>query len=695
MTLRRESRFPGVMPGLLLLAAAGISAAMSCSELPEPPLCIPCEKACPGELRCDTTLHQCVPKDAPHACNDVLASGLGGQGSAQASVNGAGGVPTAGIGGENSSDSLGGTGGMGNEAGATGPDPEPCVEACSATILTDHELDAVCTGAETAIQFEARCACDPPGTPREMTWALVSGPDELTLSEDGELRANVPDGDYHFDVQVFISNLYHASASFTLKVQNRCWVLFMTDDEAAAAVRVAAARVDTEGSPIVLPVSEEGAGSVTGFSISPDGRFVAQTLSSESAIRLELVELESHAARIKALDYEGNYAAHAFSNDSRWLALVTTGDDGADQQTLRLFNLTNGVSLTDSTSVAYESDLTWSGAGSVLYLGQATITPGDLLAAQEHTVQDSRLLERHEQPGTTLTRSETFYGFLVGASGYLARYDARMTYVDRRQPSWFEHPLASAISPTLEWSVHANTTNGMRVDPLAERYGLDPFTVAPRCEYVRAFSSDGSRFLCTEQEHFLVYQTQDSRGSLPFDELDVPGGFKSTVLRMTLSERGNWLAFVPNSEGLMLASAADFDADVFGTPALGEPDGYYEWDFLFSPDEQWLVVQHGRTLRVASLATGDRPEFLPMNDDVVLPEVPDCSPGWLTDPGHWCGAPRFRGNLLMSGAGRYIAFPDADGLVRVARLDTRRVIRAGPLAQSCLPPAHTTCLQFQ
>lgn len=690
-----------VAPGLmLLLVGVWLSASMSCSGLPQPPVCIPCESTCPGDLRCNTLARQCVPKDDPHACDEVPASGAGGQGGTGA---GGSGESPGGVAGEASSgtDSAGGdnsdTGG--GEAGAGGAgagSATRCSEGCKACILTERDLDAVCTGTDLSIQFDARWTCDPPGTPREMVWELNAPDPGLVMSNDGVLSGWVPDGVYEFEVEVFISKQYHASEWFTLTVQNQCRLLFLTDDTGDETVRVAAARLDSDDAVVLLPRSDDGKGSVTSFTVTQNGRFVAQTVQSELETRLELVELGPSDESARALDYDGSYAAHAFSNDSRWLAIVTTSADGADQELLQLFDLSDGGLLADSKGIDYESHLTWSDTSTILYLGWASIDPLHALAAQEQTVEASQLVERHEQPGTTLREDETFYGFLIGDAGYLNVYDQRVTYVDRTQSDWFEQPLAAAISPNLKWSAHSHGEAAMRVDPLTLRWSpYEPFSVASSCEIIRAFSGDGSRFLCTSQQRFLVYRTRDTLGSLSYDELDVPGGFQSDVPRMTFSERGNWLALVPNQKGMILASADGYASEVFDAPLLGEPVGEFDWDFLFSPDEKWLVVQHVAGVLVARLHGPDPPELVPVADDVNLPPVPGCSYNTATDPDAWCGAPRFRGNLLMSRAGLHVAFADDAGVVHAVDLETKRTIRAGTLAQACLPSGATRCIQFQ
>lgn len=690
---------------LLPLTAGGVwaGATLSCSDLPDPPVCLPCESACPAGLHCDRDVHQCVPKDNPQACDDMLGAGPG-----DGIVGGTGGDPTTGSGASTSGSDTGGgfsssTGGAGdtdgggtnssNQTGAGG-DGE-CLERCEARILTERALNAVCTGSDVAIRFEAACSCDPPGTVREVAWKVHDPPEGLELSRDGELSVSLADGVYHFDVEVTLSKEYHATDEFTLTVQNRCWLLFMTDDGAEEAVRVAATRLDVEDETIFLPGATAGDASVTSFSVSEDGRFVTQVFQTADETRLDLVELGTNDATSRALDYSGAYVAHAFSADSHWLAVVTSdGED--DTQELQLFDLTDGVSLADTNGIAYESHLNWSATGNILYLGPGNSATG-ATAVQQQAVTDGQILERWEDPTTKLRQSETLHNIRVNDAGYLAVYSDRIVYGDWLQSDSFEQPTAQAISPNLEWALHSYTATGMRVDPLSERYGPDhPFSTASDCELVRAFSGDGSRFLCTKEQSFFIYETRDTRGALAPIELNIPSGFKSTVLRMLFSERGKWLALVPTFQGLILASAADYATRVFDTPVLGPPEAAEDndWDFVFSPDEQWLVVQHGRTLRVADLDQ-ERPEFLPVEGTLSLPKVPGCSYDGSTDPDAWCGASRFRGNLLLSRAGRHVAFRDSQGILRAIELGSRRVVRGGTLAQPCVQAALTDCVQFQ
>lgn len=642
----------------LLLATCSVPAIGACKPFPDT-ACAPCEDECPDYEICHATLKQCVPRNQRDAC-DRAPTGLGGQTSA--------------------SDE--------NFTGAAEDrvDCDQDTPRCIPRILTPRELTVDCAGREFSITFEAACHCDPAGTPREVRWSMTPELPNLTMSEDGELSGNPRGGVSSFEVSALIDEAYPVADEFTLTVVDRCWVLFLAEDGATGKAQVAAAHRASGEPALALPHSGGTDATVTRFDISPDGRFLAQVVQVEKESRLDVLELQYADVQPKPLDYSGHYVAHAFSQDSRWLALVAAQAEGAGQM-LHLIDLAAGA-VVDTKSLVYHGHLTWSDTDEILYYGSLTDSAG--AAAQEQLVGEAGLMDRVEHTSTRLREGEEFYGFSLGEAGFLGVYDRRLTYVDRRESRGFEHPPATSLSPGLEWVVHSYAT-GMRVDRLADHYALqDPFTTASECHIVRAWARNGSKFLCSNEQGVVVYATRDTRGPLPATHLDIPGGYQSIILRAAFSDSGQWLALVPNDEGLLVVDEGSY-SNVLDVPALGRPTGTNEWDFFFTPREEHLIVQQGRVLWIAPLSTTTRPGFVKV-EGVTLPSVPACTLGWFPHPDEWCGAPRFRGNFALSGDDRYLAFADVSADVRLIDLSTLQMVPPlGNVSRSC----SSNCIQFQ
>lgn len=684
---RRACRISRFVRGVqLALMGAVLGFAARCSPL-EGGQCASCISDCPGDLECIDGL--CVRDDA----TECGPAGNGGGGGDGVSVTG---TP------ETTSSSGGDPGtntGTDGEAGAsTGSPLDPCdplPSSCTPELVTPRQLYAECSD-EFSITLNARCVCDDANAFRNVKWKMLSGPDGLTLSEDGTLSGSgtLPDDDYEFVASAEIDGYDEVHDGFTLTVSDRCWVLFASDDDAGKPY-VAAGRLNSD-EVTALPEPPENA-ELVNFDTSPKGRFVARVSKIGASRVLDLVEFDQtemvpHTLR----DVPGSYIAHAFSRDERWLALVTTGLDDTTQ-TLVLVSLEAGPEVVARQDIrfvelglepdAYEKHLTWSDAGRILYVGYLP-SDTDRLVVLERTVDDAMLGAETQVQGTQSQQGNKFRELIAGPSFYVVITSQNLVFAARGSDP-VVHNLPEALSPDLRWLINDAGTDlpGSVIDPIASPPDAEPFATASECDFVHAWSSDGSTFLCTGEAGVFVYTISEAGSSLPSVQLAVPEQFPGESRRVALSTSGRWLAMVPEQDLVLVPKAAAYAT--LDEPALGPPTGTHEWDFFFTPAEERLVVQRGRSLFVFTL-TEDSFSAAWEVEDIELPSVPDCMSGWAFDRELWCGAPRFRGNLLLSPGERHLAVVSDSGVVHVVDLIEQRVFDLGPVSQTYPEPS----LQF-
>lgn len=648
--------------GLVLSASLTLLAGLfvRCAELPVQ-ACTKCVSECPGELVCINKV--CVHQGESNEC-DAVATGDGGSGSSETTNSGSNGQPQ------------GGTGGSAG-AGATPPlDPcDPPPSTCNPEFSTARELQTECADS-FSFTLEAGCECDEPDTDRRVKWTATEEIEGLALSEDGVLSGSLPDGEYTFLVAAEIDGIYETQDIFTLLVQDRCWVSFVTDNPDGEP-HVVAGRLNS-GEITALP---EAPGDVlVSFDTSPEGRFVARISDTEVGPVLDLVEFEGVEMFSHLIDVSGSYLAHAFSHDARWLALVSTGADDT-QQTLALVELDGEPEVVASRTISFEEHLTWSDAG-LLYVGRRA----SRRVVLERTVEDGTLGAETVIAATQSQEGETYYDLIVGDGFYVVLTSHHLVFVDGHSDP-VVHELPDTLSPDVRWLSNDAGTDlpGSVIEAIDSPDPTRPFATASECDLVRAWSSDGSTFVCSGGAGAFVYGIDPDASRLANVRLNLPAPFPGESSRVALSATGRWLAMVPD-QGLVLAPAAYYPTHSFDTPVLGPPEGTPEWDFYFTPAEEHLIVQRGRGLFVVSL---DEESFSdPWEvEGVTLPAVPICTGGWDHEQRDlWCGAPRFRGNVLLSPGERHLAFVDDSGDVQVIDLVARRAVNLGPASSSLFEP---------
>lgn len=681
MIVRRQTEafeVRGRLRSSALRVAIVLGLAMTqCEQLPEG-YCLPCQKDCPGELVCSPEQNKCVDPNVSMSCDDMGQSG-----------------------------DVSGTGGGGGSGGTSNHPSCPSDSSCVPSLVSPERLSVDCSDERVALPLEVKCSCD--DEPRTGSWTLLEGPRGLTM-DDGVLGGSPPPGLHSLSASVRIDDSPPRTVHLELEV-TECFSFFVEGATDTGAPHVAAARTDT-GDITELPTPGSDA-VFSSFDVAPAGDLMAQVFTTDGRRALQVFRMTRGSIAQVPLDDAGDHIAHAFSLDSRWLALATKDASDPEASLLSLIDLDHPDEVRDETSISAVEELVWSNTGSILSFGKSETLP-DQRVVFEHRVSGGELLDSVELQQAATAGQEALHALVRTPDGFMATFPNKLLFVgDARKDERVEHSGAEAFSPRLTW-VASGATAGKRIDPLNEPL-TSPHMLATECDLLRAWSPDDSTIFCTtstsEGSRALVYPVPSERGVPDAIELGFPNGYEQTPestttrSRVALSGQGAWLALVPNrNDGLFVLRADDFETAVLDTPVLDPPAGSYEWDLLFAHDAftgvpKRLVVQQGRALQVATL-NGEEPipEFTEI-EDIELPPVPHCELDWFPDLHDWCGAPEFAGNLMLSRTQRYLTFHDANNQVFVLDLESLKLTPLGTLAASCCPECPedraTNCLLTQ
>lgn len=673
----------------------------SCASLPDA-TCVKCKVECPSGLECLGGV--CVERDAdPVAvCGDKATGGGGGSGGTTATTDssantsagtagGSGGVggTSGGSGGSGAAD--GGSGGSlaaGGEGGAAPPlgtgNNECGMDAdCDPQIVTASQLPVVCANTPIDIELDAKCLCDTPGASRLKHWELLDGPAELSFDSNEHLTGVLGVGKYTFTASVYLDGRWTRQGSFELLAEP-CSVLYVTES-ADSGPHVAAGSLVNGEVLLHLPVGLGEDAEVTSFDISPDGKFVAQVVALDSETSLELVEFGATPSLLD-LEFPGTPVLHAFSDDSRWLAVLSTEPDIEPLTRLQLIDL--GQQPPDevaSETIEHRGGLAWIDTSHFIYWG---VVPGNVNFSEVHRrdVSDDGLGADGAIASARLASISPFVEFRVSPAGFAVLTEAQTTYYSLTKGETFGHPRPSIFSPGLDWMAFFDQ-DVMDLEPVDAEYDAlaPPFGTVTGCVEVATWSANDESFACMIQAAPVIYTAQS--GELVGDAL--PGGVQMATNRMSLSPNGAWFAYTPTTDGLVVVPKSEWPDFELGDVLIERGPGTNEWDFAFTPDEARLVVQRGRDLLVVDLQSGT--PTVATIDGVSLPSVPACqldSIPWLH---RWCGAPYFRGNLVIADTGKHVAVSDPSQGVTVVDLATATPSILGPLAGGC----SEKCIQFQ
>ena len=515
-----------------------------------------------------------------------------------------------------------------------------------------------------------------------MYWEAVTLPEGLTVSPDGELSGRTTPGHHELTVRAYFPPQleFRNTWQLTLDVSDPCLVTFVSEAESPGVPRVAAVRVDTTALEGWMP--EDPGVAVVDYDLSADGRYLAATVDGGGT--LELFSLDQPGVPNAEYEHAGTHLAHAFSPDSRWLAVATTDPDADETQLLELVRI-DGETWTSAyrESIRYTDGLAWFGDNEILVVGpdEARL---DTLIPISWSVGDEELRDRVEYWAFRIDVYDYLARLLTSPKGFFVQSYVLSAYLDdvSKLPTSFFEPI-QAISPGMTYRalIDADT---LLVNPLTQIDEEEPYASGEGCEAVRAWSEDENTLLCSSGYRYNVFDLE-GEGDLTRAELDVSATVWSSA-RAALSGQGDWVAFLPTEDGLYVVPRSQFTEQLPETPFLETRLG--GWDFFFAANEQRLFVQQGERLLVVPLGAAGPGEPLQLSENMGT--APECERGW-GNSASWCGVARLDGNVVLSTSERFLAFHDVNHRIDLVDLDSMHTVNIGTQSSSC----ETHCIQFQ
>jgi len=517
-----------------------------------------------------------------------------------------------------------------------------------------------------------------------MSWEPVSLPEGATLTADGYLSGSLAAGHHELRVRAYFPPEFDLGRvwDLTLDVSDRCLVTFLSEAESPGIPRVAAVRVDTHELEGWMPEEPEIA--VADYDISADGKYLAATV--DGGATLQLFALGQLGVPNAEYEQVGTHLAHAFSPDSRWLAVVTTDPGDEDSQLLEIVSL-DGETWDSVTreSVHYTDGLDWFGDGEVLLLGPDEGPPSSVIPQSWH-VDSEGLDSVVEYDDLRIEAEDPLFAFLTGPKGFVTSNVSIQGYFDEASlvTRVYFYPIES-ISPRLSYRAVLEGDN-VALRPLTWLEEDAAYATGEGCTQVRAWAEDEATLLCSTGSGYNLFDVE-GEGELEKTVLDIEA-YDWPSTRAALSASGDWLAFLPTEAGLQVVPRARFDEPLPDDPLLETRLG--EWDFFFAPNEQRLVVQQGERLLVVPLEADGPGEPHRLSSNMGL--VPECNQYWRAETStRWCGTARVEGSSELSASQRYLAFHDVEDRVYLVDLDTMESVEIGALNSTC----EGNCIQFQ
>jgi Tol biopolymer transport system component len=186
------------------------------------------------------------------------------------------------------------------------------------------------------------------GTAEGYTWAITDGalPGGVELSSDGKLSGKpTVAGEFTFTVAVTDSAGVTAAAAFTLIIERKRWLAYVSNEQVQTQDLMYVADVSTTAlAKTLVSTSAQTKASVIDYEFSPDGKWLAYTMDRTTADQFDLYVVNLSGAvpggAIK-VNPSGSVQALAWSPDSRRLlySIAFTGTTGE----MRYTDLSTGV----------------------------------------------------------------------------------------------------------------------------------------------------------------------------------------------------------------------------------------------------------------------------------------------------------------------------------------------------------------
>jgi len=521
------------------------------------------------------------------------------------------------------------------------------------------------------------------GTP-PYVWSELEASGGLHLDPESATIYGIAEADGVLAVAVTDADARTVRKSFAVQTRDKCWLAYVASEPGPARLQLVDGRLlarQPEEARRALPAAS-GSDAVVDFQFSPDGRFIAYRLGQDaSLLRIELIRLSD--LQTQSIDAGGPVAAYAWSEDAATLALVfsragQTFLGGVDVSAVERSVFAPGVPLRgvrqlDSQAVSSpDSPLLWFDGSGVAFLSPDPIAPArrrllttalgaaGFASASLHAEVDfsagAQLLAG--EGGVFVAEPETGAHQFFPSDGRLA----------------VPHAPGAVVSPSGAW-VGLGRGGVLEVfrafDPSAS--APLPFLLAPGCTTLLGWASGLERIACAEERGAL--------NLLSFFELPQPpslaelGVVPGVELSGAGGQSGRRRAFSPS--GRWFAIAADDDLYVVrldrGAPQLSlalrtSLFGIRPGALAFSPDETFLLIGAGNSLRLLNLERG-LDSLRELSNSALIDDA--CSERFADGSRQqWCGSPAAAPELSWSSRSDLVAYRSALGTLNLLDLSS-------------------------
>ncbi|HKO95051.1 MAG TPA: hypothetical protein VJU61_28045, partial [Polyangiaceae bacterium] len=514
------------------------------------------------------------------------------------------------------------------------------------------------------------------GTPPYL-WTELEAPAGLHLDPESATIYGTAEADGVLSVSVTDADSRTVQKRFPVHTRDHCWLAYVANEPGPARLELVDGRLlerQPETARRALPAAPS-AEAVVDFQFSPDGRFLAYRLGQDSSsLRIELLRLSD--LETQSIDVGGPVVAYAWSEDASTLALVFHGAAGTRLGGIDVSAVDplvfapgvplGGVRLLDSRAVASpDSPLLWFDAPGVAFLSTDPIAPARrrLFTATLGSAGFAPALQHTE------------VDFSAGAHLFAGQDGVFVADPEAGAQQFFPsdgglaiaHAETAVLSPSGVWAGfgRGGALELYRAfDPSAA--AATPFLSAPGCTTLLGWASGRERIGCAVEQGGRSLLSFFQAPQLPEEPLVPLGVVPEAELSGTSGQRrafspsGRWFAVAADDHlyVVRLDGAAPQLSLLLPTSLFGIRPGA----LAFSPDETFLLIGAGNSLRLLNLEQGPN-SLRDLSSSALFGDV--CSERFVDGSQQWCGSPATSPELSWSSGSDLVAYRSALGTLNL------------------------------
>jgi hypothetical protein len=447
--------------------------------------------------------------------------------------------------------------------------------------------------------------------------------------------------------------------SFPVPLRDKCWLAFVSQDPSGDRLHL---QDPLLRHGMVRPAAEEVGLHVVDYHFSPDGRFVAYRVGDAAGNhQLRLWQgPDWHGERVLDLGAGTTVQHYSWSSNSSTLAVaygtsagtwlcgaeVSIGPDQSTDSGAQALHCPNPL------EAPVQSEPVWFAADTHVAFHHR-VSSGDERAIKYAAYGPSGF-SAPLAPDFGFAWYDRSLLLLPSATGFFADEvaSAYLNYYDLGTAGWIAHGN-DAIAPSGAYTAHANGGELQLFRALDDsESGSTPYARANGCSAILAWSKHQERIACVDDDQGSVQIHTLASNELTTIALEGSDEFVRTTWRgsmRALSPSGKWLALTTPKD-LYVASLERAIPKVLWKSRLPESDAAKR--LAFSPDEQLLLLQSGRSLRAFTLESANG-ELVELGRTLVAPE--DCQDDELPTA-DWCGNGGSPGGAVWSSDSQLVAF---------------------------------------